>query len=130
MSVTDRLLEVSDEPMLAASLEQSEAHKGTTVDFFKQDGVMSRVYEDEQGPICFARCSKSLRLDVHFVDDANRKRNAKVLAAGIEGVAAAAKSAGYNELVFSTSNPELAGFCEHMFGYEVVPDKFVLRKQI
>jgi hypothetical protein len=125
MSVTDRLLEVSDEPMLAASLEQSEAHKGTTVDFFKQDGVMSRVYEDEQGPICFARCSKSLRLDVHFVDDADRKRNAKVLAAGIEGVAA-----GYNELVFSTSNPELAAFCEHMFGYEVVPDKFVLRKQI
>jgi hypothetical protein len=128
--ITDRLLDSSDDSTLAASLKKSEVHKGTTIDFFKQEGVMSRVYEDEQGPICFARCSKSLRIDVHFLDDDDRKRNAQVLASGIEGVAAAAKTAGYTELVFTTNNPMLAAFCEHTFGYEVVPDKFVLRKQI
>jgi hypothetical protein len=128
--VTDRLLEETDEQWLADSLAKDVHHQGTTVAFFQQEGTMSRVFSDEQGPICVARCSKSLRIDIQFLDNEDRKRNAKVLAAGIEGVTAAAKAAGYSELVFTTSNPKLAAFCEHAFGYEVVPDKFVLRKQI
>ena len=130
MAITNRLLEEKDETWLATSLALDEHHQGTPVAFFKEPGVLSTVYEDEQGPICVARCSKSLRIDIQFLDNEDRRRNAKVLAAGVEQVAAAAKASGYSELVFTTSNPELAAFCEHSFGYEVVPDKFVLRKQI
>src|SRR5271154_1018078 len=105
--VTDRLLEETDEDQLGLSLATDVHHQYTTVDFFKQEGTMTRVFEDEQGTVCFARCSKSLRIDVQFLDNTAKKRNAQVLSAGFDSVAAAAKSAGYNELVFTTSNPEL-----------------------
>jgi hypothetical protein len=123
-------MEETDEALLGASLASDVNHQGTNVGFFKLPGVMTRVYEDEQGPICFARASKSLRVDIQFLDNDDKQRNAKVLAAGINPMIAAAKTAGYSELVFTTSNPELAAFCERVFGYEVVPDKYVLRKQI
>jgi hypothetical protein len=124
-----RLMTERDELLLEHSLKADEHHAATPVEFFKVPGTIAQVWEDESGTICFTRCAKSLRIDIQFLDNEDRQRNAKFLAE-CEGVAAAAKAAGYNELVFTTNNPKLAAYCEHAFDYEVVPDRFVLRKQL
>jgi hypothetical protein len=124
-----RLMTESDEALLGASLAQDEHHKDTPVDFFKVPGTVAQVWEDEKGEVAITRCAKSLRIDIQFLDNEDRARNANFLAE-CEGVAAAAKGAGYNELVFTTNNPVLAAYCERVFNYEVVPDRFVLRKQL
>jgi len=128
-TVFSKVLTDSDDSLLASSLANDPTHFETTVDFFKVPGTIAQVWDDESGTVCFTRCAKSLRIDIHFLDNEDRQRNAKFLAE-CEGVAAAAKAAGYNELVFTTNNPKLAAYCEHAFDYEVVPDRFVLRKQL
>ena len=63
-------------------------------------------------------------------DHAMVRGGLKQILATTTDMAALAKAAGYNELYFTTSNPKLAAYCEHAFDYEVVPDQFVLRKQL
>jgi hypothetical protein len=135
--VTDRLMEQSqegesptfDETLLGISLAEDEHHFETPVSFFKQAGTVTKVYEGEDHqPICFARAAKSLRIDIHFLDNSDKRKNATALAEGIGPLVEQAKASGFYEIVFTTSNPELAAFCEKKLGYEVVPDKFVLRK--
>lgn len=128
--VTDRLMEDVDTETLSVSLALSEHHKDTPISFFKQDGTMTKVYEDEQGPICFARVTKSLRLDIHFMNDEDKTRNASVLLSGFAKLASDAKANGFTEIVFTTNVTRLAKFCEKVFGYEVVSDAYVLRKNL
>lgn len=117
-----------DEFPLGMSLAQDEHHYMTPIDFFKQEGTITKVYEDEQGPICFARVTKSLRIDIHFMDNDNRFSNARVLRESFPALVKQAKENGFTEIVFTTNVPALAQFCEKVFGYEVVADKYVLRK--
>jgi hypothetical protein len=129
MMVTDRLMEgLEDELNLAMSLTLDEHHHDTPVAFFKQEGTMTKVYEEDSSPIFYARAAKSLRLDIHFVDNGDKERNAKALLQGFAPLCAQAKANGFSEIIFTTNVPELRDFCERAFGYEQVPDKFVLRK--
>lgn len=128
--IKDRLMDISDEITLGESLALDEHHHETTVDFFKQPGTMTKVYEDEQGPICFARATKSLRIDIQFLDNDDRRRNATALAEGFGPLAATAKENGFTEIVFTTNMPDLAKFCVKVFGYEIVSDAYVLRKYL
>src|ERR1700743_501744 len=73
--ITDRFIEQKDLPLLAISLENDEHHKGTTPEFFTELGTVTKVYEDELGPICFVRGAKALRLDIQYVDNNDKKRN-------------------------------------------------------
>lgn len=115
--IQDRWLEPSDEPILTASIEADEHHKGTPASFFAAPGTISKVYEDEDGPICFVRGSKALRLVVQFKDNSDSKRNLKAILAGIPDIAEKAKQNGFTEIVFDTANPALAGFCKKRFGF-------------
>lgn len=126
--ITDRLLTEADVPFLEASLAADVHHFSTPVDFFKQLGTISKVYEDEQGPIFYARATSSFRLDIHFVDNNDRKRNATALAAGIGPLVEQARANGFTEILFTTNVMELAAYCQKVFGYELVPDEYVLRK--
>jgi hypothetical protein len=125
--VTDRLLEETDESMLGLSLDADVHHKRTPVAFFKQDGSITKVYEDKQGPICFARVTKSLRLDIHFLDNGDERRNASVLFQGIKPLVENARANGFTEIVFTTNVEKLKDFCVKVFKFEVVPDTYVLR---
>src|SRR5271165_1719465 len=98
--VTDRMMTESDELLLMSSLATDEHHFETPVAFFKQADTVTKVYEDERGPICFARVTKSLRLDIHFMDNGDNKRNASVLLQGIGPLVEQAKGSGYTEIVF------------------------------
>jgi len=115
---------------LALSLARDEHHQDTPVEFFTQPHTLTKVYEDEQGPICFARLSKSIRLDIQFMDNEDSKRNASVLIQGIGPLVEQAKADGYTEIVFTTNVKRLKDFCVKVFDFEVVPDTFVLRKYL
>jgi hypothetical protein len=128
--VTDRLMESRDTLGLALSLARDEHHLDTPVEFFTQPHTLTKVYEDEQGPICFARLSKSVRLDIQFVDNEDSKRNASVLIQGVGPLVEQAKADGYTEIVFTTNVARLKDFCVKVFDFEVVPDTFVLRKYL
>ncbi len=128
--VTDRLMTEQDELTLAYSLAADEHHFETPVSFFKDPGSVTKVYEDEQGPICFARVTKSLRLDIHFMSNDDNKRNASVLIQGIGPLVEQAKANGFSEIVFTTNVEKLKDFCVKVFNFEVVPDTFVLRKYL
>jgi hypothetical protein len=128
--VTDRLMTEEDEFPLMANLASDEHHFETPVSFFKQEGTLTKVYEDEQGPICFARVTSSLRLDIHFMDNGDTKRNASVLIQGIGPLVEQARVNGFTEIVFTTNVEKLKDFCVKVFNFEVVPDTFVLRKYL
>ena len=136
--VTGRLMEQSlegesptfDENLLGISLIEDEHHFETPVSFFKQAGTLTKIYEDAQGPICFARFTKSLRLDIHFLDNGDKKRNASVLFQGIGPIVEQARENGFTEIVFTTNVEKLKDFCVKAFKFEVVPDTFVLRKYL
>lgn len=128
--VKDRFLMPEDEPLLEISLADSKYHKDTTVAFFKQPGTFTRTYEDEQGAIIHVRQALSLRIDIHFMNDNDIQRNKEALLYGFQALADQAKKSGFTELYFTTSNPALARFCNREFGFEIAPDKFLLRKYL
>jgi hypothetical protein len=128
--VTDRALTSDDLGYLEASLAKDEHHHETPVTFFTQPGTITKVYEDEKGTVAFARAAKSLRIDVQFCDNADKRRNAAVLIEGLKSLGPMAKSNGFTEVVFTTNVEQLANFGRDALGYEIVPDQYVLRKQL
>lgn len=118
--VTDRFIEAGDMPALALSLAKDEHHKGTEPEFFTQIGTVCKVYSDEQGPICFVRGTKALRLDIQYADNDDVKRNMKAMLEGFDKLAEKAKENGFTEVVFTTNSNVLKRFCEKYFGFEAV----------
>ena len=115
--IKDRWLQTDDELILTASIEADEYHKGTPVSFFAAPNTVSKVYEDQNGPICFVRGTSALRLDVQFLDNQDIKRNMKAILAGLTDITEKARQNGYTEIVFNTKNPALAAFCNKRFGF-------------
>ncbi len=115
--VTERLIEPDDESTLAIILAKDQYHTLTDPEFFYSPGCITKVYEDENGPVLFARASKALRLDLQFMDNGDKKRNLKVLIAGFPDLVQRAKDNGFSELIFNTSNKELESFCTRRFGF-------------
>lgn len=117
MAVTDRWMTPDDLPLLAISLAKDEHHQGTDPDFFTQPGTVTKVYSDEDGPICFVRGSKALRLDIQYLDNHDRKRNMKAMLGGFYQLAKQAKENGFSEITFQTDNAMLRRFCQKAFGF-------------
>lgn len=118
--VTDRFIEPSDMETLAISLAKDEYHKETEAEFFTQVGCVSKVYEDELGPIMFVRGAKALRLDIQFVDNLDARRNMKAMLERFPDLVQKAKENGFSEIVFVTNSPLLKSFCERRLGFETL----------
>lgn len=116
--ITDRFMEDSDLPLLDLSLSQDKFHTGTTPEFFQAPGTVTKVYEDQHGPVLFVRGSSVLRLDIQYVLNEDIERNKAAMLEGFPPFAAKAKANGYSEIVFQTNNPFLARFCKQNFGFE------------
>lgn len=115
--MTDRLFEDADLPLLELSLSRDEHHKGTEPEFFKQYGTITKVYEDENGPILFVRGAKALRLDIQYVDNDDSERNKKAMIEGFPALIAKAKAHGFSEVIFNTNSRALRVFCKRNFGF-------------
>jgi hypothetical protein len=114
--VTDREIHTGDIPLLKDSLARDEHHNFTKPEFFFDPWSVCKVYEDEEGPICFVRGSKALRLDIQYVSNADAKRNVKAMLE-FDKLAAKARSNGFTEIVFTTNSPPLKKFCMRRFGF-------------
>jgi hypothetical protein len=118
--ITYRPLEPSDMPTLALSLAADEHHKGTEPEFFTEIGSVCNVYEDAKGPVFFLRGSKALRLDIQYVSNQDAKRNMAAMIQGFPALVDRARSYGFTEVVFVTSNDFLKKFCEKRLGFTSV----------
>lgn len=122
--VFDRFMVPEDLPILEMSLAIDPHHVGTTPDFFLQDGTVTKVYEDERGPIMFVRGAvikrfdkKVLRLDIQFVSNEDAKRNARAMFSGFDKMSQRAKDNGFEEIYFCSNSPLLIAFCTRRFGF-------------
>lgn len=115
--VTDRFLEPRDLSNLALSLANDKYHETTSPEFFLQPGTVTKVYEDDDGPICFVRGAKALRLDIQFMSNSNTRRNIKVMLESFEALAEKARNNGFTEVIFNTDNDLLRRFCAKRFGF-------------
>lgn len=116
--ITDRFMEEDDLSLLELSLSRDEHHKETTPAFFTEPGTLSKVYEDNRGPILFVRGTPILRLDIQYVDNADFGRNKQAMLEGFPALAQKAKANGYKEIVFESSVRALRIFCKRHFGFE------------
>lgn len=112
-----RWIEESDRDLLKQSLNKDEYHKNTTVDFFYDPSSVCSVQEDEQGTVFFLRAAKELRLDIQYVSNADRERNAKAMLERLPSMVEQAKAAGFSALIFNTSSPLLKRFCIRKLGF-------------
>lgn len=126
--ITDRLLREDDLALLEFSLDKDEHHKGTPPEFFVQPGTITKVYEDEHGPVLFVRGAKALRLDIQYVDNDDTERNKAAMLAGFDGLVEKARENGFTEVIFNTNSRALRIFCKRNFGF--VESDGELRKYI
>lgn len=126
--ITDRLLELQDLNLLQLSLADDIYHQGTTVDFFTAPGSVCKVYEDEDGPICFVRGSKALRMDIQYMDNTDVRRNMKCMLQGFPPLVDKARENGFTEIIFNSDHDLLREFCVRRLGF--VPSGDELRKEI
>lgn len=115
--ITDRLIEPSDITLLELSLAKDEHHKETEPSFFYQPGTVCKIYEDEFGPILYARGAAALRLDLQYVDNSDVKRNMKAMLGGFDALEKKAKENGFHEIIFTSNSPLMRRFCCKRFGF-------------
>lgn len=113
----DRWIEPDDMTLLEVSLERDPHHVGTSPEFFLQPGTVCKVYSDEIGPVLYARASKTLRLDLQYVDNNDRKRNMRVMIDGLSKLEETARANGFTEVIFQTNHDLLMKFCTRHLGF-------------
>lgn len=123
--ITDRYLELEDLDLLSLSLAGDDYHVGTTPEFFTEEGTACKVYQDEKGLICFVKGSPVLRLDIQWINNADR-RNARVMMECFPELAERAKENGFKEIVFTSNVELLRRFCIKRLGFTACGDE--LRK--
>ena len=125
--LTDRWIEPQDVPLLELCLERDPHHVGTKVEFFFRPGTVTKVYEDEEGPVLFLRGEgielkegKILRVDVQYVDNEANERNRMAMLDGFPSLAEKAKANGFTQILFFTNVRALSIFCKRELGFKEV----------
>lgn len=117
--VTDRLFDAqTDYNLLEVSLSKDEHHTTTRPEFFTEPGTVTKVYEDQQGPIMFVRGTPALRLDIQYVDNDDFERNKAAMIEGFPAFVERARVNGWKELIFNTQSRALRIFCKRQFGFK------------
>jgi hypothetical protein len=134
--LTDRWIEPQDVHTLELCLERDPHHVGTRVEFFYRPGTVTKVYEDDEGPILFLRGeglelpkTKLLRVDVQYVSNEATERNRMAMLDGFPSLVEKAKANGFTEILFYTNARALSIFCQRNFGFKEVA-KGELRKKL
>lgn len=113
-----RSLSNDDIPFLDFTLQSDIEHPGLTSSFFTQEGTLTNVYEEDgYGPVCYVRGSAVLRLDIHYCNNQDARRNMKTMLEGFPLLAARAKANGFSEVVFQSNSPLLRRFCIKRLGF-------------
>lgn len=101
---------VNDLQALGVALTVDTYHPDTTPEFFTAPNTSCFVFENERGPVLFARGTSALRVDLCFSDNSDTDSNKEALLLGIETLKARAKENGYTELVGCSNSLKLMSF--------------------
>lgn len=107
--------------MLAEWIAKEPSHSTSTSEFYFEPNTKSILYEDEQGPICVARYSTAIRVDMDFDLTADKSRIREAMTSEFPNISRDAKSQGFYELVFDSTSKPLVEFCRKL-GFETSPD--------
>lgn len=121
--ITHRLLTQEDYIALELTLAQDTEHTYTTPEFFFNPRSVCSVYSDLQGPVLYARGSKTLRLDLHYVDNSDARRNMKVMVDQFPELLWNAAQNGFSQVMFNSTSPLLRKFCIKRLGFEEAPNE-------
>lgn len=127
-NITHRLLTQEDYSNLELTLALDIEHPTTTPEFFYNPRSVCSVYEDLQGPVLYARGSKALRLDLHYCNNMDAKRNLTAMMEGFPALVFNAQQNGFNSILFDSTSSLLRRFCIKRLGFEESPNE--LRKDI
>lgn len=121
--VSVRKFEDGDKPLLEESVRLDPHHQGIKPETFAAEpNTETQVWAVDGKPVFFLRCSRALRLDVQFVQDAPKDHVKKALNAAFPVVSAQAKKSGYREMVFDSVYEPLIAFCRKYLGFSSSPD--------
>lgn len=126
--VSTRFLTDVDRSLVEEALKNDPYHVGTTADFYYAPRTVCSVIEDEHGPVFFLRGTPALRLDLQFVSQTERRRNAEAMLTVYGQFENNFRSAGFCELITIPSSTMLRAFCERRMGYQNSPGE--MRKLI
>lgn len=118
----------TDLPTLQAAIDADKFHPGKwKVDDFKG---FSEVFEDSQGPAVFALYGPEdarLRISTMWVTPDENFRNARAIVFLVNSAAERARTAGFNELIFTTTHEPLARFCVRVMKFvSIGGDEYIL----
>jgi hypothetical protein len=116
----ERWITPEDYTTLDFSLKADKFHTTTKPEFYYAPGSFCKVYEDDKGPIMYVRGTKSLRVDIQFVDNNDFERNRKTLTEDFPAFADACRRGGFTEIVFNTTSPLLKRFCKQKLKFDDV----------
>ncbi len=106
-------------------------HKNVlTSDFFMMPGTYTERYDLDGKPVLYVRATKSLRIDLQFVNCDDKRSNAKVMLEKFNELVKQAKASGFTEIYCNTASSKLSDFCVKHLGFIKINDKDVLRKLI
>ena len=132
--ITSRYIEFDDYNMLANSLIRDDYHKATEVGFFYAEGTVASVFEDSDGPVLFVRGKHIVKegvgiiqLDIHFLNNADAKRNMRTMLEGFPVLEKRAKEAGFAGFIFQSTAPFLRKFCIRRLGFMDYNEEFLVK---
>lgn len=116
--ISSRKIDELDRPSIKQALARDQFHIGTEADAFYQEGVVTNVYEDSDGPVFLLRATKALRIDMLFFSNDAKERNAKAMLDGWNQLVQMARANGFKEIVTSTNSPKLRDFAVKLLGMQ------------
>jgi hypothetical protein len=117
----------TDVEPLKEAIEKDTLHPGAwTVEHFTDPTLFAEVVEDEQGPVIYARFTKTLRISCGWADPENTKRNGRPAFEGVADTIQKAKASGYTEVIVLTNHPPLAEFLKK-FGFKEAKGEYLLQ---
>lgn len=121
MSITSHRITELDWPILEEAIKNdNHLDKGYTL-FFYEPGTCCNVWEYKSKPILFCRGKliddKAVWLNVQFVNNNNKRKNAVVIYAMVTDLIETLTIAGFKDLQFKSDSSELVEFCKKKFGF-------------
>ena len=118
---------LTDVAGLSEAIKKDTLHPGEwKVEHFTDPNLYSEVVEDEQGPVIYARFTKTLRISCVWADPDNKQRNFQPAFEGVKDAVDKAKASGFTEVIVLTNHPPLAAFLK-MFGFKEAKGEYLLQ---
>ena len=121
MITSHRITEVDWLILEEAILKDTQHTEKDDPVFFYEPGTCCNVWEYNGNPVLFCRGKiveeKSVWLNIQFVDENDKRKNALVMKAVLENLVEKLSPLGFKDLQFKSDSSALVEFCKKKFGF-------------